>query len=59
MPFESIGTGPFHYTTSLLAAGLVVSAGWLARGYRPAPLPDRPRRFRGEREAPLHTPRTA
>ncbi|MBO9378342.1 O-antigen ligase family protein [Sphingomonas histidinilytica] len=59
MPFESIGTGPFHYTTSLLAAGLVVSAGWLARGYRPAPLSNRPRRFRGEREPQLHTARTA
>lgn len=59
MPFESMGTGPFHYTTSLLAAGLVVSIGWLARGYRPQRLPDRPRQFRGERHRPLYSPRTA
>lgn len=25
MPFESIGAGPFHYTTTLLAAGLTVA----------------------------------
>lgn len=57
MPFESIGTGPFHYTTSLIAAAAVVSVGWLSTGYRPETEPDRPGRFRGERQRPLHVPR--
>lgn len=59
MPFESIGTGPFHYTTSLLAAGMVVSVGWLARGYMPEKIAGRPARFRGERHRPAYNPRTA
>lgn len=59
MPFESIGTGPFHYTTSLLAAGMVVSVGWLARDYRPEKVASRPARFRGERHRPAYSPRAA
>lgn len=56
MPFESIGTGPFHYTTSLLAAGLVVSSGWLGHGYRPPRLPHRSRPFRGESQVTFPRP---
>lgn len=59
MPFESMGTGPFHYTTSLIAAALVVSIGWLGRGYRPERSTGRPRLFRGERHAPLRASRAA
>ncbi|KKC27771.1 O-antigen ligase family protein [Sphingomonas sp. SRS2] len=49
MPFESIGTGPFHYTTSLIAAALVISMGWL-KGAVAETEPSRPRFFRGERQ---------
>jgi len=49
MPFESMGTGPFHYTTSLIAAAMVVSVGWLGQGYRPDLETGRPKVFRGER----------
>ena len=49
MPFESIGTGPFHYTTSLIAAALVISMGWL-KGQAPETDDTRPRVFRGERQ---------
>jgi len=54
MPFESIGTGPFHYTTSMIAAAAVVSIGWLSAGHRPETEAVRPVRFRGERSRPLH-----
>ncbi|KRB86224.1 O-antigen polymerase [Sphingomonas sp. Root710] len=46
MPFESIGTGPFHYTTSLIAAALVIGMGWLDGNTAEAV---RPSIFRGER----------
>jgi exopolysaccharide production protein ExoQ len=49
MPFESIGTGPFHYTTSLIAAALVISMGWL-KGEKAETEAARPHLFRGERQ---------
>ena len=52
MPFESIGTGPFHYTTSLIAAALVISMGWL-KGKAPDIDEARPDVFRGERPRAL------
>lgn len=56
MPFESIGTGPFHYTTSLIAAAVVISMGWL-KGAVPDRIPARPRFFRGERHRLVVTQR--